>query len=542
MSAQLYVLFIFGALLYYWAKNIRKNKKRLEELKENFGLLGRSRYKSEDLDVHYLQKKENTGKPRIDSITWDDLEMEDFLLKTQCFYSSLGAAHIYESFHYLEKEEVLSARKKLIAMEKKDRESSIKHLFYLGSESGVNLPFFIQEATEFFLPYWLLQGLFYLIILALLALVFLKGLGLVFFGMIVLINVIIYARGTKKIRSQLHNVNYFQRMLKSARHLEKELSQDLVDFKKELQEALAPFKGLRISPLGQYTNTSELSVIRENMEVFFLSSLRQYTKIAGLLEKNRAESERVMELLGELELALYVQALKENKTMCKADFVEEKELSFDGLYHPMVEDAVAYSRKKAKRLLVTGSNASGKSTLMKSMALSVLFSQVTGYAFAKRFSLHKGELLSSMALRDSIEKKESYFVTEIKSLRRILEKTKERFSYCFIDEILRGTNTIERIAASSSVLESLAKTKSCIYVASHDIELTELLTDYSNVHFREKYLGDDIVFDYKLLEGPSESTNAILLLKVMGFGDEIILEAQSRVENFLDTRSWRKGI
>ncbi|HZK10202.1 MAG TPA: hypothetical protein VFD08_03940 [Clostridia bacterium] len=542
MSAQLYVLFIFGALLYYWAKNIRKNKKRLEELKENFGLLGRSRYKSEDLDVHYLQKKENTGKPRIDSITWDDLEMEDFLLKTQCFYSSLGAAHIYESFHYLEEEEVLSARKKLIAMEKKDRECTIKHLFYLGSESGVNLPFFIQEATEFFLPYWLLQGLFYLIILALLALVFLKGLGLVFFGMIVLINVIIYARGTKKIRSQLHNVNYFQRMLKSARHLEKELSQDLVDFKKELQEALAPFKGLRISPLGQYTNTSELSVIRENMEVFFLSSLRQYTKIAGLLEKNRAESERVMELLGELELALYVQALKENKTMCKADFVEEKELSFDGLYHPMVEDAVAYSRKKTKRLLVTGSNASGKSTLMKSMALSVLFSQVTGYAFAKRFSLHKGELLSSMALRDSIEKKESYFVTEIKSLRRILEKTKESFSYCFIDEILRGTNTIERIAASSSVLESLAKTKSCIYVASHDIELTELLTDYSNVHFREKYLGDDIVFDYKLLEGPSESTNAILLLKVMGFGDEIILEAQSRVENFLDTRSWRKGI
>ena len=93
-----------------------------------------------------------------------------------------------------------------------------------------------------------------------------------------------------------------------------------------------------------------------------------------------------------------------------------------------------------------------------------------------------------------------------------------------------------------TMLNCLAKTKSCIYVASHDIELTELLTDYSNVHFREKYLGDDIVFDYKLLEGPSESTNAILLLKVMGFGDEIILEAQSRVENFLDTRSWRKGI
>jgi DNA mismatch repair ATPase MutS len=146
-----------------------------------------------------------------------------------------------------------------------------------------------------------------------------------------------------------------------------------------------------------------------------------------------------------------------------------------------------------------------------------------------------------MALRDSIEKKESYFVTEIKSLRRILKKTEESFCYCFIDEILRGTNTIERIAASSSVLESLGKTGSCIYVASHDIELTELLRDYTNVHFRETYEGDDIIFDYKLLEGPSDSTNAILLLKVMGFGDDIIEQAQRRVENFLETRSWKKG-
>lgn len=178
---------------------------------------------------------------------------------------------------------------------------------------------------------------------------------------------------------------------------------------------------------------------------------------------------------------------------------------------------------------------------MKSMALGVLFSQVTGYAFAQSFHLHKGELLSSMALRDSIEKKESYFVTEIKSLRRILEKTSQSFCYCFIDEILRGTNTVERIAASSSVLEHLGKSQSCIYVATHDIELTELLADYSNVHFREKYQGHDIIFDYKLLEGPSDSTNAILLLRVMGFDDGIILEAQKRVENFLETRSWKEG-
>lgn len=541
MDAYLYALIIFGALLYFIYKNLRGQRKNLALRQESFAQLGWSRYKSEDLDVHYLQRREQTSKGRVDSITWDDLEMEDFLLKTQCFYSSLGAAHIYESFHYLQGEEVLTQRKKLISMGKKDRDCAIKHLFYLGSESGVNLPFFIEEAGDFFLPYWLLQSLFILFSVAILSLPFLKEWSLLLFGIILPINITLYTKGSQKIRHRLYSVDYFQRMLKRARYLEKELSQELVDYKSQLGEALSPFKRLRISALGEQTQTQEMSFVRDNMKVFFLTSLRQYAKIAGLLGKNRPQAVRLMELMGELELALYMQALRENKPMCEAKFIEEKELSFTGLYHPVLVDPVSYSRDHCKRLLVTGSNASGKSTLMKSMALGVLFSQVTGYAFAQSFYLHKGELLSSMALRDSIEKKESYFVTEIKSLRRILEKTSQSFCYCFIDEILRGTNTVERIAASSSVLEYLGKTQSCIYVATHDIELTELLADYSKVHFREKYQGDDILFDYKLLEGPSDSTNAILLLKVMGFDDGIILEAQKRVENFLERRSWKEG-
>lgn len=98
---------------------------------------------------------------------------------------------------------------------------------------------------------------------------------------------------------------------------------------------------------------------------------------------------------------------------------------------------------------------------------------------------------------------------------------------CYIDEILRGTNTIERIAASTSVLEYL-HTQNCLcVVASHDIELTGILAGiYDNYHFCEQVTDGGIVFDYKLKLGASTTRNAIKLLSFMDFHAEIVDRAE----------------
>ena len=73
---------------------------------------------------------------------------------------------------------------------------------------------------------------------------------------------------------------------------------------------------------------------------------------------------------------------------------------------------------------------------------------------------------------------------------------------CFVDEVLRGTNTLERIAASSRILATLAKENALCFAATHDIELTYILENYySNYHFREKVEGNQVLFDYKLYKG-----------------------------------------
>ena len=96
---------------------------------------------------------------------------------------------------------------------------------------------------------------------------------------------------------------------------------------------------------------------------------------------------------------------------------------------------------------------------------------------------------------------ESYFIKEIRSLKRILDKVEVVYCLCIVDEILRGTNTIERISASSAVLNFLNEENCMAIIASHDIELTELLKNsYENYHFREQITDHGISFDYTLKE------------------------------------------
>ena len=94
-----------------------------------------------------------------------------------------------------------------------------------------------------------------------------------------------------------------------------------------------------------------------------------------------------------------------------------------------------------------------------------------------------------MALRDDLATSSSYFMVEIKSLKRIIDAGKEKKHpvMCFVDEVLRGTNTVERIAASTEILKSLAEDHIFSFAATHDVELTKLLEDaYENYHFEER--------------------------------------------------------
>ncbi|MGG5255089.1 MutS-related protein [Neobacillus sp. SM06] len=99
--------------------------------------------------------------------------------------------------------------------------------------------------------------------------------------------------------------------------------------------------------------------------------------------------------------------------------------------------------------------------------------------------------------------------------------------YFFIDEVFKGTNTIERIAAAESVLNYLSDcNETRIMAATHDLELTDLLsTKYDNYHFREQIINDEIIFDYLIKAGPSKTRNAIELLRITNFPEQVYHQA-----------------
>jgi DNA mismatch repair ATPase MutS len=229
----------------------------------------------------------------------------------------------------------------------------------------------------------------------------------------------------------------------------------------------------------------------------------------------------------------------------------EPELSFEGagsvravgLVHPLLEHAVPNDLVTGRPLLITGSNASGKSTYLKTAALAAVMAQSICTVLAETYEARAFRVYSSMALRDDLLAGESYYIVETRSLKRILDAAKTgQAILCVVDEVLRGTNTVERIAASSQVLQALADAGVLCLAATHDIELCALLDGvYRLFHFEEQVGEEEMLFDYRLRPGKATSRNAINLLRLMGFDQALVDKAHEAANRYLETGSWQKS-
>lgn len=210
-------------------------------------------------------------------------------------------------------------------------------------------------------------------------------------------------------------------------------------------------------------------------------------------------------------------------------------LQMKSIIHPLLdeENAIANTIDISNHILLTGSNASGKSTFMKAVALNLILAQSIQTATAHSFIYQPGYVMTSMANADDVLSGDSYFMSELKSIRRLFNTHQCNKIYCFIDEIFKGTNTTERIAASESVLSYLDNQKAYqVLAATHDVELSTLLENtYNNYHFNESIQENSIFFDYKIKPGKANTRNAIELLRITQFPIDIYQRAQQNIRN-----------
>ncbi|EKU46412.1 MutS-related protein [Staphylococcus massiliensis] len=264
----------------------------------------------------------------------------------------------------------------------------------------------------------------------------------------------------------------------------------------------------------------------------FLIDYHIYNLLKEKLLNNEDEMFKCIEFVGDIDTAYAVSLWQETLPYYIEPTITNNQVAFEDLYHPLLSYPVANDFEFDKDALITGSNASGKSTFMKSIAINLILAQSVRTVTAEAFTYRPGIIRTAMANADDVMSGDSYFMAEIKSIKRLVDIQTKHPYYLFIDEIFKGTNTKERVAASEAVLRhihNLPTTK--LMAATHDIELTQLLDDMcDNYHFNEKIEDDEILFDYTIKEGPADTRNAIELLRITGFPKTVYNKAIQNVK------------
>ncbi|RVU96498.1 DNA mismatch repair protein MutS [Enterococcus avium] len=456
-------------------------------------------------------------------------------------YSSIGSEALYQrlrNFHFNQTDDL----EELIQFYQENPEIREKIQFHfagLGKHDNNFTKQYIANGKKEKLGnlgLYVLLGLLPLISLILLVVIGPIGIFLLLGS--ILFNVIFYMTKKAKLETELESMRYLVQSISLAN----KLATIPTPRQAEIRENSIPLKSIAKWGFSfRVKSNSEADMLFEYLNLAFMIPFIAYNFVITRLSKYSQEAINLWSVLGEMEVAAAVLNFRTYFPIsCQPEFAEGG-IKAEDIYHPLVEYSVVNPVDWQRNTLVTGSNASGKSTYVKSIAISAILSQTINTAIAEQFTMQPGHVLTSMAVEDDILAGDSYFVAEIKSIKRLLSQVKKGARcYCFIDEILKGTNTIERIAASSSVVTWLADYPSLSFVATHDIELTEMLKKQcDNVHFEETVTEDrGITFDYVMKQGPSVTRNAIALLKVMDYPEKIVDQAQKEARYFDEQRTW----
>lgn len=556
VTAGLILLFIIWIVY----EERKRRKRLLKKIRRTYGKPSERHYEPGDIEniSRYFRRKCGEGF-YIDDITWNDLDMDHLYQMVNQTISSPGEDVLYAMMRMpLFRQEEIEEREKLIEFFSghTEKREQIQLLLSkvgktrLGSLSDTVLV--LNESPK------VSSGIHILMLVLLLAclgvvLPLRPLLGFFLFMVLCIANIIIYYAGNdrKLVEAYLDCFAHLLGMLSAADDMEAVKWPEIAKQMNGIREGKAAFAGLRRKAVFLTGNGSDVGDILQSL----LDYIRMVTHVDillynRLLSEVQGKSDRIMQLLdniGELDAVISIASFRELLALqCRPEFLpyggKEITLEAEDLYHPLLEQAVANSIRVSGGTLVTGSNASGKSTFLKNMAMNSIMAQTICTCTCARYRAPFLKVMTSMALRDDLTGGESYFIVEIKSLKRILDESqKEQPLLCIIDEVLRGTNTIERIAASSRILAELSKKWVLPFAATHDIELSYILDRiYTNYHFEEEVREDEVVFSYILKHGRASSRNAIRLLRMLGYQEELVRRAGEAAEDFERTGVWKE--
>lgn len=530
-------MFLFVVILACHQIRQSRREKILDQLRESWGKI--SDEQSDVLTARILfDKKQDEVLDNgyiIDERTWQDLDMDEFFVRmdrtdtaagTQCLYNLLRTPcltrknleyrdHIID---HMGKNQILREKLQNILLSAQYQNCANLPILFWGNP---------PEETELIkkVPYLAITSLF---ILLLVILGYLPWPLLLF---LFAINFLIDRY--YKVRLDSFSLRAIASMLHVATAIAKLKEPVISEVCDSLKSSLKKLSALKkiLSPL----TIDDLSGLYQYVQaIFLLDALAYYSLLQGIKYKKK-DLCVIYENIGFVDALISIASVREQfEKHCQPELKDDRNnFKVVDIYHPLLENPVWNSFQFLKRgNLITGSNMSGKTTFLKTMGINAILAQTFFFVFAKNYQAPFLKVLSSIGRADNLIEGKSYYFIEVESILRLLHAMESGESCLFlIDEVFRGTNSIERIAASSEVLRYLTRGISFILAATHDLELTDLLNEViDNYHFSEKVDACGLSFDYTLKPGISSERNAISLLEYAGYPKEVVQRAKNEVQ------------
>lgn len=509
----------------------------------------------------------HVSEGQIDDITWNDLQMDDVFEQMNYTQSQAGSEYLYYMLRTpsdgsggqadgarggdLGK---LTEQTGYYMQHDSDRESLMLQ-FHDAGGCGVSGIYDylgrIRDAKPFpVLPYILMDAM---LALSIVFMFFVPSWGILVFLGVVIFNICFYFTKKHQMDPYLHGFSYTLRLLETAGNIASmAAASGFEDEKKELSVICSEMKGFRRGSFLVMSGGSSnpLEIILDYLRMVLGIDMIMFSHMLSAAQNSAEAEDRLISILGRMDAVLSLCCYRAylGDKCCTPQLYgsaacDEKRIDASDIYHPLIKEPVLNSVHTERSILITGSNASGKSTFLKTAALCALMSQTVGICPAASYRAPYFRIISSMSLSDDIRNGSSYYMTEIKAIGRMADAVKKTAGempvLCFIDEVLRGTNTVERIAASAQILKFFSENGAVCFAATHDTELTSMLDGYyDNYHFSEEIKDGVISFPYRLDAGRAVSRNAIRLLEAMGYDEKIVSAAEISAEDFISEGEW----
>lgn len=349
-------------------------------------------------------------------------------------------------------------------------------------------------------------------------------------------NGVLHFREKNKLFAYFFSVPQLRKLLIIAEQCAKETDYQQIDKEissiiKRLQDLKRKLSIFRFSLKLEGDGATLVYLFTEFFNIFFLTAtLNIITSFIAISDKKQ-DIEQVFRFIGMLD-TLYAIACFRNQVpyWCNPSNSISKGIQAKGIYHPIIPLCVPNDLSLSTRsMLITGSNMSGKTSFIRTVAINLICAKALNTCFARQFEMDLSmHLYSVIHTEDNLLEGKSYFFKEAENVKNALQQGESGNCLLIFDELFKGTNTTERIAINAATFSKLANAGNIVLASTHDLELAEILKDkYDLYHFCETVTNDKLSFDYTLKSGVVKEGNAIRILELCDYPEDVVDAART---------------